>query len=511
MEDLDVNEYCGRFEYVAFDADISEDHLVRFVVNFVKSFLDFFKLTNFEFASAEDNSKSYSFVKLACLIYYAFAEGITDAKQIEYNAKYNKLYIYAANGIAPSYKTIENFIEEWGDLFEGLVSYTIIFAKNAGLTGLEHVAFDGSSFKAANNKFNVFHREDVRTLLRWISGKTVTNRELKKLHRPAKRFMKRLDLTNKQKLDVLNRINERFDETGQNTVPVNDSDAIHITDKKGKKIVGFNIQSAVDNATKMFCAILISNQATDHGLFPEIFTKMVENIGIIPEVSSADSAYHDYETLAFIEDNDIKALIDNTRTAKLRNGHGSTKIFHKDNMKFDYENNVIICYANQPLYFQDNIFTVNKKTGKLEVKSKYSNEEACAGCVFKHCCCKGKKKREVIVSGGELALKMEESMLDYESIYEYMKRFSTVEPLFGVLKYFYHIDDMLTRGKLKNLNKLNLCAGSFNIKRLYALLNEMFGSWLDLDEEFKQYHDETAKYLNEMNKEKLKVHYPMII
>lgn len=124
---------------------------------------------------------------------------------------------------------------------------------------------------------------------------------------------------------------------------------------------------------------------------------------------------------------------------------------------------------------------------------------------------KGKKKREVIVSGGELALKMEESMLDYESIYEYMKRFSTVEPLFGVLKYFYHIDDMLTRGKLKNLNKLNLCAGSFNIKRLYALLNEMFGSWLDLDEEFKQYHDETAKYLNEMNKEKLKVHYPMII
>ena len=79
----------------------------------------------------------------------------------------------------------------------------------------------------------------------------------------------------------------------------------------------------------MFCAILISNQATDHGLLPEIFTKMVENIGIIPEVSSADSAYNDYETLAFLEDNDIKSLIDNTRAAKLRNGNGSKKIFHK--------------------------------------------------------------------------------------------------------------------------------------------------------------------------------------
>ena len=140
--------------------------------------------------------------------------------------------------------------------------------------------------------------------------------------------------------------------------------------KKEKVLWDIIIQTAVDYSTKMFCAILISNQATDHGLLPEIFTKMVENIGIILEVSSADSAYHDYETLAFLEDNNIKALIDNTRAAKLRNGNGSKKIFHKDNMGFDYENNAIICYANKPLYLQDTVFRVNKNTGKLEVQSK---------------------------------------------------------------------------------------------------------------------------------------------
>ena len=511
MDDIDVNYYCGRLEYVAFDADIPEDHFVRFVVSFVKQFLKFFKLNNEEFASADENNKTYSFVKLACLIYYAFAEGITEATKIEYNARYNKLYIYAANGIKPSYKTIQNFIDQWGDLFECLVTYTIIFAKIAELTGLEHVAFDGSIFKAANNKFNVFHREDVRTLIREVTGKKVTERELKKLHRPAKKFMKRLDLTNRKKLEILTTIDKRFDETGQNTVPANDSDAIHVTDKKGKRIVGYNIQAAVDYSTKMFCTILISNQATDHGLFPEIFTKMVDNIGIIPEVSSADSAYHDYETLLFLEDNNIKALIDNTRAAKLRNGNGSKKIFHKDNMGFDYENNTIICYANQPLFHQDTVFSINKNTGKLEVQYKYYNEEARAGCVFKHCCCKGKKRREVLVSGGELALKMEKSMVDYENIYEYMKRFSTVEPLYGVLKTFYHIDEMLTRGKGKNINKLNLCAGSFNLKRLYALLFDVIDSCVDWEDEFKQYHEETVKYLNEMNKDKLKVHYPMII
>ena len=247
MDEICRNDYVVRLEFVSFDAGIPEDHLVRFVVSFVRSFLKFFKLNNMEFADADDNKKSYSFVKLACLVYYAFAEGITDSRKIEYNAKYNKLYIFAGNGIEPSYKTIENFIDQWGDLFECLVSYSIIFAKISGLTGLEHVAFDGSLFKAANNKFNVFHRSDIRTLIRWVSGKVVTDRELKKLHRPAKIFMKRLDLTNKQKFNLLNTIDKRFDETGQNTVPVNDPDAIHITDKKGNKTVGYNIQSAVDN------------------------------------------------------------------------------------------------------------------------------------------------------------------------------------------------------------------------------------------------------------------------
>lgn len=96
MDDIAVNDYCGRFEYVEFGAGIPEDH---FVVSFVKNFLKFFKLNNIEFTSKDENNKSYSLVKLSCLIYYAFADGITDAKKIEYNAKYNKLYIYAANGI----------------------------------------------------------------------------------------------------------------------------------------------------------------------------------------------------------------------------------------------------------------------------------------------------------------------------------------------------------------------------------------------------------------------------
>ena len=70
---------------------------------------------------------------------------------------------------------------------------------------------------------------------------------------------------------------------------------------------------------------------------------------------------------------------------------------------------------------------------------------------------------------------------------------------------------MLTGGKFKNGNKLNLCAGSFNLKRLFKLLSELSESWLDLIKEFKQYHKETVEYINEMKNDKIKKHYPMII
>jgi len=41
MSYIDTKYYCGTFKFKYFDDDIPEDHLVRFVVTFVQSFLKF--------------------------------------------------------------------------------------------------------------------------------------------------------------------------------------------------------------------------------------------------------------------------------------------------------------------------------------------------------------------------------------------------------------------------------------------------------------------------------------
>ena len=58
-------------------------------------------------------------------------------------------------------------------------------------------------------------------------------------------------------------------------------------------------------------------------------------------------------------------------------------------------------------------------------------------------CCNN-KYRIVKISGGILAKKMLEKFEDYKNLSEYVKRFSTVKPLIGILKRFYHIDELLS-------------------------------------------------------------------
>ena len=143
--------------------------------------------------------------------------------------------------------------------------------------------------------------------------------------------------------------------------------------------------------------------------------------------------------------------------------------FHKDNMEYDNVEDAFICFNEEYLYYQGTNIRWDDKKGDYEIIRKYFNKEACENCKYANECFKT-KYRIVEYSGGLLALNMENKMKEYENSLEYIKRFSTVEPIMGVLKRFFHIDEMLTVKLVALQNRLTLCAGAFNLKRLYKEL-----------------------------------------
>ena len=474
MCDIDTNDYVGRFEFVEFGHNVPEGDFARFVVLFIKMLLKTFEVENETFSSSKLGRKPYALHKMASLVYYSYVRGFTKASVIEDMVKNHTYFKFVANGIEPDEDTINNFINIWGSFFEYIIDYSIQLAQIAGFTTFENTCVDSTFAKSKNNKFNVVHKNDVKILIDYYSNKLVDMDELEGLRFPARKFINREDLSNKDKLKYLNKIMERFDETGANTIPVHDIDSIHLYNKDGNPDVGYNIQTAVDSESKMFIALIVSQKATDHHQFPDIMNKSIENMGIFPHFACADAGYNTRRTLEYVEEIGLNVLIDNNRSAKLRNGHSNDNKFHKDNMNYNIQEDYFTCYNHEKLFYQETKVKWDEKKQDYDIQRKYYNKEACAHCKYSKECCTT-KYRTVSISGGILALKMMLKFEEYENVIAYTKRFSTVEAPNGTLKIHYHINELLTPNLIKSQNKINICGGSYNLIRLYNQFIELEG------------------------------------
>ena len=267
---------------------------------------------------------------------------------------------------------------------------------------------------------------------------------------------------------------KRFDETGANTILVHDMESIHIYNKQKNPDVGYNLQTAVDSSSKMFMSLIVSQKATDHYQLPDIMNKSIKNMGVMPEYCCADAGYNTRRTLEYIEEIGLNCLIDNNRSAKLRNGHSNSNKFHKDNMDYDVPDDFFICYNNEKLIYQETKVRWDKKRMDYVIEREYYNKDACSNCKFADECCNG-KHRVVKITGGILAVNMLGKFEDYSNVLQYVKRFSTVEAPNGTLRSFYHINEFLSKGIVRIQNRVNICGGSYNLKRIYNQLMEMEG------------------------------------
>ena len=157
----------------------------------------------------------------------------------------------------------------------------------------------------------------------------------------------------------------------------------------------------------------------------------------------------------------LNALINNNRSAKIRNRRKNKNKFNKDNMSFNYDEQYFIYYNNEKLTRQRTTCRWNDKKEDFDIFIEFWNKEACSKCEFPEDCYNG-KHRVVKISGDDLALDMETKFQDYLNILKYVTRFSTVEALNGTLKVFLHVNEFLSAGLEKFQNRINICGGAYN-------------------------------------------------
>jgi len=144
------------------------------------------------------------------------------------------------------------------------------------------------------------------------------------------------------------------------------------------------------------------------------------------------------------------------------------------NIKFDYDEkrNILTCPMGRELHTDGKIHTRNRKVGKRKKKYdeiSYKAVLSCKGCPLKKMCTPKKNYRVCKRPVGFPSLnRMRKKMEKPESRDVYVKRRSTVEPVFGDIKRNMGFQSFTVRGFLGKV-ELGLVALCHNVKKLFKM------------------------------------------
>lgn len=159
----------------------------------------------------------------------------------------------------------------------------------------------------------------------------LSKKELKKLRKSAKKFLKNKKINDEDKIEMLFAWYDKLELTGQTSIPLHDVDArlMKVKDKGQKyKKWAYNIQVSTDTESKLICGINVVQYPTDHYQIPALLDQTIENLQLTPEIIIADNIYGTLGNLFYLKEHNISARIPTPRQSREMMGIITHKISH---------------------------------------------------------------------------------------------------------------------------------------------------------------------------------------
>jgi hypothetical protein len=206
--------------------------------------------------------------------------------------------------LAPDFKTIADFRRVNGPAIRKVCAQFITFCCRIDLLDASIVAIDGSKFKAVNAKAKSFTREKLQRRLGEIDAaverymaeldradEVVSKTSMPPVEAGLSRTIKKLAHYRKE-ADALRAIEWRMDNTGETQVSLTDPDCRAMaTTSKQPRVVGYNVQSAVETKHHL----IIAHEVTNHGYDRDALSMMARKARAVMAVDEiegiADKGY----------------------------------------------------------------------------------------------------------------------------------------------------------------------------------------------------------------------------
>lgn len=448
------------------DEYIAEDNPVRVVEVFVDA-LDLSTLGFNRTIPADTGRPSYHPSTLLKIYIYGYLNRIQTSRRLERETQRNIELIWLTGRLSPDFKTIADFRKDNGKAIQKVCGQFVELCKQMDMFEQSNIVIDGSKFKAVNSRDNNYTEGKIKARIAQTE-KRVT-RYLEELDRADRQpetapkvrithLTKRLKAA-KALLKRLADIDEQIKENPNSQISMTDPDARSIaTSGKGTAIVGYNVQSAVDDQHHIIVAHEVTNNGHDRDQLSPMSKKAKEATGIEKPTVYADRGYYSSLEIFACEQNGIVPMVPKTITSNSK----SAGRFEKQDFKYNPEVDEYECPAGKRAPHR---FDTTEKGLKIGVY--WPSNATCVDCEIKKQCTTSKHRR-IRRWEHEDVLDRMQHRLDSQPEASRIRR-QTVEHPFGTLKSWMGS----THFVMKTLNKvraeMSLHVLAYNMKRMITI------------------------------------------
>ncbi|MFF2094294.1 transposase, partial [Paenibacillus sp. NPDC058174] len=202
--------------------------------------------------------------------------------------------------------------------------------------------------------------------------------------------------------------------------------------KNGQLKPGYNVQIGTEN--QFVIGYSLHQRPTDTRCLKPHLEKVKAALGRLPKTVIADAGYGGEENYAFLESEQLDALVKYSTYHKEKSKKWQQDISKLDNWQYDEAEDKWTCAAGRQLLFHYE----RKKTTEsgYEIRNRHYQSESCEGCPLKERCTKAQGPREISVSIQYLRYKQQarEKLKSEEGHALSVRRMIEPESVFGQMK-----------------------------------------------------------------------------
>src|SRR5713101_2061907 len=444
---------------------VSDENSVRVIEVFVDE-LDLAALGFSGMTPAATGRPSYHPSTLLKIYLYGYLNRIQSSRRLEREAQRNIELMWLVGRLAPDFKTIADFRKDNGKAIRAVCGRFVELCRRLKLFTGAVVAIDGSKFKAVNNRDKNFTVAKVgkrleqvdASIARYLAALDRADREEGDVAEAKSGRLKEKIAGLRRQMQALRAMERTVQDAPDQQVSLTDPDARSMaTSGRGTGVVGYNVQTAVDDKHHLIVAHEVTNVGHDRAALATMAEQARAATGIEDLDVVADRGYFSGEEILACEQAGITTYVPKPLTSNSK----ADGRFGKQDFVYVAEKNEYRCPAGQSLIYR----YTNLEAG-LTTHAYWSSH--CQQCSIKTQCTKLSFRR-VRRWEHEDVIEAMQRRLDREPEKMRVRR-QTAEHPFGTIKHWMGSTHFLTRTLARVSTEMSLHVLAYNLKRLISIL-----------------------------------------